>query len=163
MNIKNNYLTRIGLYRKYVEELGPFDPYLAQMGYKETYDVAMYYIETPGVEWVDIKDKEDKIIGFVIFSTAEEDHHPATDYGICQTYILPTYRRQGIMTKAVLSYLKLHPGAVSLDILKKNDKAKAFWKKVMYKVNAFELPLNEIRTGDLILYTSLYGYYIPEK
>ena len=56
MNIRNNYLTRIGLYRKYIEELGPFDPYLAQMGYKETHDVAMYYIETPGVEWVDIKD-----------------------------------------------------------------------------------------------------------
>ena len=163
MNIKNNYLTRIGLYRKYVEELGPFDPYIAQMGYKETHDVAMYYIETPGVEWVDIKNKEDKTIGFVIFSTVKNDHHPAADYGICQTYILPKYRRQGIVSKTVKSYLNSHPGIISLDILKKNDKAKAFWKKLMYELDAVEVPLNEIRTGDIVLYTTLYGYYIPEN
>jgi len=42
-------------------------------------------------------------------------------------YVLPEYRRQGLGRKAVMDYIKKHGMPKTLQILKKNKVAMAFW------------------------------------
>ena len=89
--------------------------------------------------WIDIK-KDSLWIGFLVIEkvqTEKEEHEMESRY-IAEGYILPEFRRQHLMEKEVLHYLKLHPKTYKLYILNKNLVAQEFWMKTFHKAGYCE-------------------------
>ena len=71
-----------------------------------------------------------QFFGFVIVGSHAPYSHPFSDYSICEAYVLPEYRKRGLMTSVVCSLVEECPGKYSLLVLDHNEYAKNFWSKV---------------------------------
>ena len=146
--------TRHKLYSEYLEELEFIRGTPFSEPKEEQRQWCQDYLDQPYYTWVDIKQK-DKIIGFLIMGTYP-DCHPDCDYFICQSYVLPGYRGNGLMTKAVTSFIKEHKGYYCLMIIDRNVKAQRFWSRIFTDCNYIRFELSEV--VQLCHGESQYGY-----
>lgn len=65
----------------------------------------------------------------------------AADWKMAEFFILATHRKQGIGRQAVNKILNQHPGLWEISILKDNEVAKHFWRKIL--LNSTEQVYNE--------------------
>ena len=136
------------LYRRYVNELEQYAP-LPCRNTAEIREDCDYYINTPGAAWINIFDPEtDKLAGFLIIGKSPEEKHFQTERSIAQAYILPKYRRRGLMTKAVKDYVSRHRTTYSLLVLKKNTYAAAFWENLFGKMGYRPMEIFEMDIMD---------------
>lgn len=123
-------MTLVELYENYMDELEEKYGVFSDMSAK---DILTHYYDDCHVIYPVCDDGE--LVGFLIIGTAP-DCHPACDYYICQTYVLPEHRRKGLMGRLVSEFLKAHPGKYCLDVIDGNS-ALCFWNKV-FTENGFE-------------------------
>lgn len=119
---------RIRMYERYCRELDPYDD--APGTFQRTAeDVATEYMRAaetdPDFEWRDII-VDGKLAGFLIICSVS---HPRPVVRICEAYIRPSYRKRGLMRKAIGEILKTGVDVV-MEIYKRNP-AISFWQKVM--------------------------------
>lgn len=124
--MNNNQDLRFRLLSDYLDELQDIAGRSRQSELKKI----QYYHEICNscMEWIDIW-SDGECAGFLIIGR-KPNCHPDADFYIAESYILPSYRRKGIMSKAVSEFVRLHSGIYCLLILKRNHYAKAFWKKL---------------------------------
>ncbi len=127
------YDQREQLYLQYARELGNYTDSLKEENLSDGDVLKRARRLLPGgeigdcTEWIDIK-KDGKIVGFLIMSTAP-DCHPQTDYFLNQTFVLPEYRKQGLMSTTLKQFISEHPGKkYSIIIHRKNKWARTFWQ-----------------------------------
>ena len=118
------------LFAQYCGELNTFrGSDVEQQGMFEMYNNCEEYFRASGCTWHDIW-MDDQIVGFIIVGVQVPYCHPEADYSICEAYILPEYRKRGLMTAVVRSLVEDDPGRYSLLVLDGNKYAQAFWPKV---------------------------------
>lgn len=121
---------RHDLYAQYCGELNTFrGEDETPVGMFEMYENCEEYFKATDCTWHDIL-MDDQIIGFVIVGSHAPYSHPFSDYSICEAYVLPEYRKRGLMTSVVRSLVEECPGKYSLLVLDHNEYAKNFWSKV---------------------------------
>lgn len=135
------YSMRMALYDEYCKELAQYDPEI----YKDPQKVNKWASEyiTEGWTWVDIT-LCGQIVGFVIIGEKSKGHdvHPQFDYFIEQTFILPEYRRNGFVSRSLMSFIKYHKGRYGLEVLQKNFKAQEFWKDLISRVGGYRITVD---------------------
>lgn len=94
------------------------------------------------VQWVPIKIKTQEI-GFLTVYT-HPNCHPDADWYIEDSYIMPEYRNQGFMQKAVQKWVKEHPGKYCLFIVDNNEPARHMWPAVFEKMKYQSLDLRQV-------------------
>lgn len=106
-------------------------------------------------DWIDIE-CNGIIVGFLIMAV-EPDCHPDCDYFVCQSYVKPSYRHQGLMSEAVREYERIHSGTkYCMFILNKNRYAYKFWHNLFKEMGYDEMDLRhviELKHGE-----SQYGF-----
>ena len=118
------------LYTQYCTELNGFRTHGEQpMNMFEMYNHCEEYFKASECTWHDIH-MDDQIIGFIVMANRVPYVHPECDYAICEAYIIPEYRRRGLMTQVVRSLVEEYPGQYCLLVLDGNEYAKKFWNKV---------------------------------
>lgn len=72
-------------------------------------------------------------VGFIIIgnSNNEQVKSKGLDYFIEDTFILPDYRRKGLMQKVVQDYFNSHAGTYGMVLIDKNKLGKSFWHSVI--------------------------------
>lgn len=129
------------LYTNYIKDLESIRSKPFPDSPKEKRKWCQDYIDGSYYNWIDIK-SNNETIGFLIIGTSP-DCHPECDYFICQSYIIPKYRKHHFMTNAVYEFVKTHKGRYCLMILESNTYAHKFWFKLFgdlgYK--PIELPI----------------------
>ncbi len=145
----NLYEQREALFLKYMRELGTYTESCTEEMLSDEQVLQMARDLLPEgkagtcTEWVDIY-KDDKIVGFLIMSSAPVCH-PDTDYLLNQTYILPEYRKQGLMSGALRWFMKKHPrSSYSIVILRKNKWARHFWQSFFDSIGYAPKPLSPL-------------------
>ncbi len=121
------------LYLQYIRELGSYSDSLKKENLSDAEVIAEARNLLPKgasgdcTEWIDIE-KDGKVVGFLIMSKAP-DCHPQTDYFLNQTFVLPEYRKQGLMSSTLKKFIAKHPRKkYSVIILRKNKWARHFWQ-----------------------------------
>lgn len=104
----------------YDELVDPVEDYIKDCNFFQTDEDA---------EWLSIS-KKGKEIGFIVVLHGRLVA-PPLDYFIEDTYILPEYRRQGIMKRAVEELLEEHAGLYGLEIIDENKPAHKFWRTIV--------------------------------
>lgn len=84
-------------------------------------------------EWIDIY-KDDVLAGFLLVCL-QPTACVGCDLAIEAAYVKPEFREQGLMTKAVTSYVTAHPCIWSLVVIRKNTYARKFWLDVFDGLN----------------------------
>jgi predicted acetyltransferase len=131
------------LFAQYCGELNTFrEPDVEQQGMFEMYENCEEYFRAEDCTWHDIW-MDDQIIGFIVIGKHAPYCHPDTDYAICEAYILPEYRRRGLMTSVVRSLVEDDPGRYSLLVLVGNKYAQKFWPKVFASMRYKSCDLDE--------------------
>ena len=117
------YLEYLAEIEKYTER-GSFPE-----GVEERREWARSYLSDPGCIWIDLAPPgELAIAGFLVVGKHGTEHcHPEADWFVCQSYVRPRYRRQGIMGRAVGGFVDAHAGTYALHVLRRNTAAQAFW------------------------------------
>ncbi len=153
------------LYLQYIRELGNYTDYFKS---ENLSDEKIFYNARnllPGgesedhVEWLDIK-YEGKIVGFLIMARSPLCH-PSVDYFIYQTYVHPDYRKKGLMSSAIRSFMKNHPRAKYCIIISRNNKwALHFWQSFFHTLGYTTKPLSLLAGLSLLRHDDdlLVGY-----
>lgn len=113
------------LYKEYCKELSQYD----NEEFEEGSDVEMLdaYLQMDGCKVIEIK-QDKKLVGFLI---TLQNSFMYKELKICEAYILPEYRRKGLMTKAVNKAVnRIEHKNVKMLVYDKNP-AKVFWKKLL--------------------------------
>lgn len=129
------YLEKHELYREYAKELDRFRNIPINASEEKVRQWCDAYIEDIECSWKNIFSKTGELAGFLIIGKSDIEKHPDADYGIAQAFVASKYRRQGLMSETVKDYIHRHPGTYSLLVLKNNNYAKEFWKKVFLSEN----------------------------
>ena len=118
------------------------------------------YTGTKDCSWRNIFAKDGTLAGFLVIGKGGHFCHENASRAICEAYVKPEYRGQGLMTEEASGYLSRHPGTFSLLILKKNDYAKAYWEKVFRNAGfkPVELSSSDI-SDDIVGEVDLYGFF----
>lgn len=112
-----NYHNELGQYSKVIK-FNPYPTEFLEDIKKESIWETYYILSDSG-----------QTIGFVIIGIKSNKHY-LSDFYIAETYIRKEYRRKGYATKAIKEIiLKKRADCYCLYILKKNTKAKMFWKR----------------------------------
>lgn len=132
------YVRRKELFDLYVEALDEMDPKTASrrhptipyfdMCINSTVDGNSY--GPPTSLWLDLYPKGKDCIDAVgfLFISADPKITRGADFCIQEAFVLPKYRRRGIMTSAMSSFIRLTPdSSIRLHVLKANKNAKDFW------------------------------------
>ncbi len=108
-------------------------------------------------QWIDIYDTQNRetIIGFLLIGVYP-NCHPDADYYIEEAYVKPKYRRSKHMTKAVIDFVKQHPGVYCMFILNNNYGAYGFWNTVFKSLGYERSYLRDVGAGDP--YCTQYGF-----
>ena len=142
---KHEHLRRKhALYQKYIRELDTFRDTPIQMPENEVRKTCEEYIQASNSFWHNIYDPASKkLVGFVIIGKEFPEKHPDSLRSVAQAYVLPEFRKKGLMTAVMSKYMKKsnHKGIYSLLILEGNEYAKGFWKKFFEKEGYEEVPL----------------------
>lgn len=142
INIMSIYEEKHALYKKYIRELDTFREFPVQMPENDIRKICDEYIQARNSSWHNIYDPESKtLVGFVIIGKEFPEKHPDSMRSVAQAYVLPKYRRKGLMTSVMADYMTRHEGVYSLLILEGNEYAKGFWKKFFEKEGYEEVPL----------------------
>lgn len=130
----------IELYKEYLSELEKYTPEPFEEG---TAEEAIKFYKKNRID-TKLIFSDGKLVGFLIVSTLPYCH-PECDYFICQSYLKPEYRGKGLMTGAVVEWVKAHPGKYCLDIIFGNKHAKSFWYRRFWELGyiGIELPFYE--------------------
>ena len=108
--------------------------------------VAGSYAETPGFEWIDIHAEDTReICGFLIVGRDLSVH--GKGLYICEAYVSPEMRRNGLMAKAAGWVLREHDAPVYLEIYDRNEGAKMFWRKFFRNVGYIQSGLRMSGAG----------------
>lgn len=118
------------MYGEYIEELKMYSPRLKEEDFTYEEMMKVMFNKCTDIYFVKI---EEKIIGFVIIGIQYPERHPDLNFSICEFYILPEHRRQGIGENIIKQILKNYKGLMSLYVLKENITAKLFWNDVARK------------------------------
>lgn len=94
------------------------------------------------VQWVPIKVKTQEV-GFIVLYT-HPNCHPDADWYIEDAYVMPEYRNQGLMQKAVQTWVKEHPGTYCLFIVDSNEPARHMWPTVFEKMGYVPITLRQV-------------------
>lgn len=81
-------------------------------------------------KWIAVTDEAGEEVGFLVVLSGR---HVAegVDYFIEDVYILPEYRRKGIMTKVASEFIDNHDGVYAMEIIDRNEAAHKFWGKIV--------------------------------
>lgn len=150
------------LYKEYIKELGRYNEDIASMTDMDIMETVRSYKRQKDTEWIDIYYNE-KIVGFLIISSNEDECHPDADKDICQLYVMPQYRRHRLAYNAVFNYLSSHPGLYSYDIINGNITASNFWNKTLSSLGAKYFELKEVRNDQIANSVTLYGCMIDKN
>ena len=141
------------MYAQYSDELAQYDDGPA-VDPKWSDKVADKYMsnEDPCLEWIDIR-ADGHIVGFLIvyLHIGEGRYLFRQQIRICEAYILPSYRKKGLMREAVQELLK-GGHDVSFEVYKRNP-AIEFWRKILAE-NGYRC----IRESDYFLNKSMAEY-----
>lgn len=146
---------RLKLWSKYVQELDDISGARTTPLYQilENFDRT---VKDPDTQWIDICSPSDgSLAGFFVVGT-KTNCHPDADYYIQEAYVIPKYRRNGLMSSTVKEFVGSHEGIYCLFIINGNEIAKSFWGKVFFELGYEEIHLREVGAGD-DLFTQ-YGF-----
>lgn len=126
------------MYLDYKYELCAMDGLDGLRAPEEAYllDVKATKLRPDLLEWIPIEVFH-KEVGFLLIARGEPYAKHGEDYRIQETYVKPEYRKRGLMTSAVKSFFKGHPGRYSLEIMVSNPDAGDFWMNLIGK-NRFD-------------------------
>lgn len=137
------------LYQKYLKELDTFREEPLRLSEKVCRKICDYYIQSKFSSWHNIYDLENgNFVGFVIIGKEFPEKHRDSLRSVAQAYVLPEYRKKGLMTAAVSDYMTRHRGTYSLLILKGNEYAAGFWKRLFEKEGYTEVSLSPSAAED---------------
>lgn len=140
------YLIRFRLFTWYQKEL---DEINESPVYDQTIMELFCSLYTaPSTIWIDIK-VDDVTVGFLVIGYGENCHLDAKYY-IQEAFIMHGYRNRGLMTQALLDFMKDHQGSYVYYVLKKNLKAKKFWKTFFTKAGYHTYPLYDMGNEKLL-------------
>lgn len=118
------------LYQRYVSELNEsFSDERYRIPEEDAREDCDEYICDKDATWKNIFSADGKLVGFLIIGKGGDERHPDSIRSVAQAYVLPEYRRQGLMTAALADYESRHRGVWSLLVIWGNTAAKAFWEK----------------------------------
>lgn len=146
---------RLKLWSKYVQELDEISGTRVMPLYQilENFDKT---IKDPDTQWIDICSPSDgSFVGFFVVGT-KTNCHPDADYYIQEAYVIPEYRRNGLMSSTVKKFVGSHEGVYCLFIINGNVVAKFFWKKIFSELGYGELHLKDVGAGDNLC--TQYGF-----
>lgn len=120
------------LYKAYCEELSQYD----SNEYPEGQDEKVYneYVENPNVGFYKMAAMGEPI-GFLITMVNPE---MPSELLICEAYVLPEYRHEGLMRKAVKETVTKKYSTVRFVVFK-NNPAVGFWDKVMKEIGRVQI------------------------
>ena len=151
------YEEKHALYQKYIRELDTFRDTPIQMPENEVRKTCEEYIQASNSSWHNIYDPASKkLVGFVIIGKEFPEKHPDSLRSVAQAYVLPEFRKKGLMTAVMADYMTRHRGVYSLLILEGNEYAKGFWKRSFEKEGYKEVSLEPAPGG--YEDAQLYGY-----
>ena len=120
------------LYQKYVKELNTFRKTSVQMPENEVRKTCDEYIQASNSSWHNIYDPESKdLVGFLIIGKEFPEKHPDSLRSVAQAYVLPEYRKKGLMTAVMKDYMTRHKGF--FEFCYKNQ-----------RINNFSVPLEKV-------------------
>lgn len=130
------------LYVDYLRELNKIEGItpLSQTAAEECMDKILYQGDTT---WYDIRLENGEIVGFLIIGQ-NTNCHPDADFFIDQAYILPKFRKRGLMTKAISEFIEENRGRFCLFIIDNNTYARSFWFKTFAGLGYVPLYLRDV-------------------
>ena len=146
---------RYQLYKDYVKELSEISKFVPSSSETHTEICFKHIFRNTTTIWIDIKEEiTDILIGFLILNKYP-DCHPLTSFFITEAYVVPKYRRKGVMSRVIEEHANKHKEAYSLYILDDNETAKRFWYDTFKRNGYKEMQLTE--AGEEKGY-KLYGF-----
>ena len=123
------------LFWAYVQELNTFRPGNEETE-EEAREVCDRYISSPDCTWKNIFAPDtQELVGFLILGKAGKEKHPDSERAIAEAYVAPEYRGKGLMRECFLDYKSRHRCVYSLLVLKNNEKALEYWKKLFEEMH----------------------------
>ena len=95
----------------------------------------------------------DRFIGFLLTCRSKDLANVGAGFEITESFVLPQYRRRGIMTKLVTDVLSNEEGRCLMLVLKRNLYAFSFWRHLFRKAgwHAYYFPRPKDLDGDILL------------
>ena len=134
------YETKQMMYNKYFRELEQYMDDSAKIkGIPDEHIklICDEYINSPNVSWKNIFNDKNEIVGFLLMGKDYEDDYIQSDYFILEAYVLPEWRRKGLMSERMKRYINNHPGKYAALIYTKNKNAATFWNHI-FESNGFK-------------------------
>ena len=145
----SDYEEKHALYKKYLDELDSFRSRPLHISDRECREICDDYIMSEKSSWHNITDPESgAIVGFVIFGKEYPEKHPDSLRSIAQAYVLPEYRRRGLMSAVVSDYMTRKRGVFSLLVVNGNEYAAGFWKRFFEKNGYTAAQLSPVKHED---------------
>lgn len=132
---------RKALYTAYLEELDTYRISPRPEPLDEQQQWFYDYLNNNDCHWHDII-WDDQLVGFMITSGVLPNCHPDADYSICEAYIVPEYRRKGLMSATVQRFVCEHPGIYCLLVIQGNRNAQHFWTNLFHQMGATDVALS---------------------
>lgn len=125
---------RLKMYMDYKRELCKMDGVDGLRSPEEDYirGIKSLLDHPEAADWVPIM-YNNREVGFLLVITHERLLHNGEDYRIEETYVMPKYRRKGLMSKAVKKYFREHHGRYSMQLMNTNLNATLFWFPIIGK------------------------------
>jgi len=151
------------LYMDYCHELDSYDPehedFLHYFTRFKAIRSCKAYMKKKGFEWIDIYNKANILIGFLIIGRDLSIH--GEGLYICEAYIMPEERSRGYMSSEINNILKENAGNVYMEIFDLNKRAVRFWRNRMSDYSAMLVDKNT--SFSKVPGLTEYHYYIPAK
>lgn len=120
-NLLNAYLAELSQYNKRIvcNEDGIYEPWLLRELLRKEYDSFLII-------------REERLVGLVVIG---QGGLQGSEHNIEEFYIIPSFRKKGCGREAACKVLALYRGEFHLHVLKKNEKARAFWENTLKSLN----------------------------
>lgn len=136
-------LKRTNLYIEYCKELNRYyNSKWSPATEHESVTTAESYLSDIQFTWHDLT-KDGLLVGFLITARNLIYIHGKGLY-ICECYIRPSYRGQGLFRKEIIPMLEDNKHPVYLEILEKNQKAKRMWDHI-FKQTGYKMQHKYLR------------------
>ena len=149
------------LFADYVDELNAFRPGNEILP-DDARELCDHYISSSDCTWKNIfAEDTGELIGFLIIGKAGEEKHPDAERSMKEAYVVPEYRRKGLMKAVIVDYESRHHSTYSILVQPANEDALHFWEKVYTDMNykPIELDASKIEVAEEMV---LLGY-APKK
>lgn len=123
------------LYADYVKELNKFRPgnEISEVEAREQCD---HYISSSDCTWKNLFAADTgELIGFLIIGKVGAEKHPDAERSMKEAYVVPEYRRKGLMKDVIVDYESRHHSTYSILVQSANEDAIRFWEKVYGDMN----------------------------